>query len=1412
MKGRSPVSSYRLTRSRTNDTTSSTSSRSPDPIKTSYDGLRQPEARQLLREQLSDTFQDSPMKASVPLKERFTRRSSTLDIATSLSAKSSSSTVNSVGPHRASAASEDSQGIDLERAIQLLQELKKTASPDELVALHRALLPTKEIEVVKSPRASSFDERPASAALPAYQRRANLPPGLATRGGVAEDVLRKQEDSSTQKKRSASGRQTHWLQHSVSAHGTTDTPTTHAPSEPISSIAALDLADDTTNPVGARATTPLESPWSHTGNYRSGTLHITNGAASPEPSLRSVYGAMRTETAEPKQKDGYFASSGGRASIDLIEARSSMDVLPRRMSAESLPIRDRILSSSKAQQQRKDRANRLSGMSTSSKESLASQPIAPLHIGTKLSRQSLDRDNVSPVSEAATPRFQQRWSHRASQISAEYTSECELTASPYEEKNAVLNFATRLSTVFDSDGDDEEDGTPAAALSRLTGDPEVLADHAANVAMSMNAIEGEPSTTRFARTHRPPPQKSDSGYASDHALGSMTRIPSREPRRASHEAGATGKTPFLTAPRLHELQESDEQTDMADVKSLYTLEEILNAAQAPPDVSTSPQTAKSKKSLSLLRLHTLKADKRSSLPALASTVAPGSSDSVPTIASAQGSATDADKAQQTLKQQRKLQKAMPASLKKQRKEEMRRLKSAQTTHEVPAVPDDVVGRHAQRLSLEPFGAMSLDPFTTPVDQVTTLPELEHARTEPDPTQAPEVYEPSAVQSAAPNAAKSIEPVPRNRSKSLGRGRRKSIDGNESSPEANRSWVSKLRSKSASRSRAQTPKRSSLDVLVHKTRPSTGGSDPISPGDENVPAWTDFSSVAQSLGSGSYDIATNQTIRATAPAAGATLHQLQSPYLISTGLNKARATKGMDSQAASELARMKSRDFMDKEDQQPARDRPRIAFPKRGKSSNKNGPYRPNVSVEDRFPSWQGKASLREASPQRPQLAHRPHSMYAESIPPMPELPADAAVKAIKADVMVAKKLKDSAGSSPAASARNSQDAQQHSEQAVMTKVTTTTWHANTTHGNTAMETQHITEQIASKPAAVLHVQVRELAGSGSEQSSMVETQEEEQPGSPSHESQHPGWPSWEQQAKAWRQRRESLGAALGRPVDEASVITADSPPVSRKVSAATLLQPEPAISPSIVVSRYITPLGSENAARANMRPRLTDSAVQRANVYRDLIVEDNKENRPAQQDVPRTDSAVTTRSTTSTFVTVKSWDPRPGKPDVPLINSAFSTDSHGTVTTTSSSTLSRNQGRTASGNYIPYSPVHASVAQRSRDLSLARLNGEGGANGNSTLPTNPRKGTGGVYPSHNNTTNYSNNNSTNKLANTSTDSLGDRYSGGLQYGWDRAAGFSGSAGTRHSGGVGEIRRKSVRMSESFGLDLSDVPVFLQRLG
>lgn len=54
--------------------------------------------------------------------------------------------------------------------------------------------------------------------------------------------------------------------------------------------------------------------------------------------------------------------------------------------------------------------------------------------------------------------------------------------------------------------------------------------------------------------------------------------------------------------------------------------------------------------------------------------------------------------------------------------------------------------------------------------------------------------------------------------------------------------------------------------------------------------------------------------------------------------------------------------------------------------------------------------------------------------------------------------------------------------------------------------------------------------------------------------------------------------------------------------------------------------------------------------------------------------------------------------------------------------------------------------------------------------------------------------------------LTGRYAGGLQYGYEPGCGLGGSAGTRSA--KTEASRKSVEVSRGFGLDLSDVPVFV----
>ncbi len=51
-----------------------------------------------------------------------------------------------------------------------------------------------------------------------------------------------------------------------------------------------------------------------------------------------------------------------------------------------------------------------------------------------------------------------------------------------------------------------------------------------------------------------------------------------------------------------------------------------------------------------------------------------------------------------------------------------------------------------------------------------------------------------------------------------------------------------------------------------------------------------------------------------------------------------------------------------------------------------------------------------------------------------------------------------------------------------------------------------------------------------------------------------------------------------------------------------------------------------------------------------------------------------------------------------------------------------------------------------------------------------------------------------------------RYSGGFSYGYEREAGFGGSAGTRSVSGVAGASRKGKELSQGFGVDLSDVPI------
>jgi len=1373
---------YKLMKARTDETTSSASPLSPyfrvddaeQPIRTSFENLNCLEARQVLRQQLTSTFPEAGLQGSskagigknMALKDRIVRRGSSTEIGGNVTAKNSSSTINSVDVKRLSVMPEQTnKAIDIEHAINLLQELKKTASPEDLVALHRALLPTKNVETVTSPIAASFDE-PATFSNPTpYRRGSVIPPGLATRGGFSEDLLRRQGELP-----------------SFTARRTL--------SSSVRNLAALDLADETSNVSSHRSATPSENIYPHMGAYRPGTLRITNGAASPEPSIQTELNSEKVEALNASEDD--FAVSAIRTNIETAPGRSSMDSnMHRRASGDSLRISGRLLSSEQAKQQRKHPLRRLSIHSTPSKESFGQQTSVTANTSTPPSGRSSERDSsISPASESYVPRCQHRWSHRASQISAEYASDCEVPASPFDEKPVPHQFATRLSTVYDSDTDEANDiggGTPEAALAMLNG--------------NMNSNNMDRSTSAHRPQHyndgillgsesqhllRPLPQTIDSGYSSDISFqnAQMEQVGAR-PSFRTYIANDDG---------LVEVQHLERMDPVADdAQSLYTFQEVLSRPDLlsllpEPDRTQVPEIGRPKKSSSLLKLYSQKADRRTSLPPGLSSVAGVSSNTSGTTLSTQSPTAGGNKVDPAGKHPKRLQKPMPKALKEQLREERRKQEMAQGA-ELPTIPQALSTTHARRISglgstVKPEQIGASISSSTPHED---FEEKQSFRLDED---AGENYSFDHGNVKMPSFFK-------RRSKSLARERDCSIlpdtEAENSAQVKHPSSMTNLRSRSHTRGRGKLEKSTSSAFVTDSDNEAVESS-----GEDFVPAYTDIGSVARALGSSSYDISTNLSRRSAGPVPGAVQHQIQSPYMISTGLTKTKVMKGMTPEMASEFARMRSRDFAHP-DMPHLEYRPRMPAPASSTSrcaAIQNGSLQPSVTKDDPAIRQQLNTGVSNII-QTPEMFKR-SSIYAESIPPLPELPADVEAKASKADEMMAKKLKDSARSSPAGSSRNSREVEP--------------WSPAISAKRLAKKQREAVDQVELKALALLHpverasakqnkhadyvsVAIRELSRSNSEESASSvcgEAARWEEPELPSrHSSQHAGWPGWEHQARVWRQHRESLGGNVREPVEDERD-EAESPPDMRQAAK----------SPSIVVSRYITPICADNAAKANIELHPTDRAAQHADEYRALIG-DVKESRSDEHGVPCITSA-TSATSTATLVTVKSWDPRRKNHNISGNNRTLSSPSYQTtVTTRTTAILGRDKGastthaRTVHGRFIPYSPSQAEVAEQSRAENLAGLVSSdkasiasltwmnGSANSSVTSLGTP-------YSSQHK----------------STETLHDRYSGGLDYGWERGAGFTSSAGTRSNGN--EAKRKSVQMGESYGLDLSDVPVFLQR--
>lgn len=1375
---------------------SSSSSKRPSQRETNKNGpknLKQqlqqiPEAtRRLSLETFRRSSSDS---ADMGVKDRYPKAITTAAANSSASTKSASSSLNSPSPlARQLSVVHEAPGMDIASAINLLQELKKTATPEELVALHRALLPQARQGDSGIDGSLPRDEhRPVQ--YPS-QRNSKLPPGLNTRGEPGDDLLKRLGDEVRQPesvRRQDSGVRQSSARRSASVGNATVPEVAH------------NFHDDTAN----RSTTPSDQEYSQTGAYRTGTLRVTNGAASPDPTqmFRQATQLESTSTYDnfsDSPIDPHFTPNGTKPAL----TESFPGVHRLLHSEQRKPSRPLPPPPSDSRRSSDASVNQVPNLDSLVLEATPAEPQEP---------ESNDRaSNESPAFVLARPPFpRQHTNNTDTPPSSNRASLSEDSSSLNGSKTTVAQFASRLSTVFgEPESGEDSPGTPNHAWAKLTGEPRPLGPR-------------EPRSIKSAKSlnsQRPDSASNvDSGYGSSDA--------------SSQNQDSSPKLSQET-PRAHDMVPRDDLTSRqdglaakadGDAGSLYTFSEFISSAKTPSEEifsTTNPANSSGtpsdipKKDLpAFLGLRDKAPSKRMSLPAgnLAS------NDSLTSLTSTNGS-------EKSSKPKRKLRKPMPEPERIRREKSFRvRPTSEIFVNECPLVSDDMNKSLDQRY-FQPSEDQEINRSASETQNYWDDGSRESGRN---------------VKVNAPSGARK-NPFQRNRSASRGRTAnargRETTDDQEGTERGGRFQF--LRSLSRSRSRRR---RASIDSA-----------------DCNTPIRNDFASLASS------DAPSRQDTPRAQPDRGGSRERGTETWRTGPPLKQKSKSMGMTEAMASELARSKSRDVAGHE-RAASHDRPRMATPKKSNAQSHSrspsvGPPKSGRSVEDFVPGWHSKESSPEPASAlpRPDLARRPFSMYADSIPPMPDIPVDVAAKAAKANKMMLKKKKDGvqqsfdlSNESAVQSAQNSAASSPNIgrvKRAVMEREE----QERRLEERMAIDREAETGQHAARTSKSEGRQdaLRELQGLGSEQSSMTGTDSRPstagrgniQQAASSTQEQESEQPSRESQSELWRERRKSLGTYL----PNSSYAFSDD---GSEVCAAP-----PLASPDIVVSRYITPMGNV-AARSYTTPDPTSEAARHADLYRSLLDDDGA--CPSGFDIPRTDSAYSSASSNGTVPKYQdlptAFASRPVRPVQSRTVSGLTAASSAYSSQYTPLPRTRSPGgrvRTPSGNFYAYEPTaHSLQAEQSRAASLGKLHPGGLKQGpNGTL--SPASSTDGLSTIFSDTLTVSSCGGTVRAkpknphqrhrfpdpqpqnfrqqqqqqqqygqrsrsksqprrprpVSSHSSNLADRYSGGLAWEWNRESGFGGSAGTRLTGETG-TRRKGQRLAESFGVDLGDVPIFL----
>lgn len=1122
----------------------------------------------------------------------------------------------------------DPENMDVSTAIALLQELKKKASPEDLVALHKALLPTSIFEPARSIPVTENDETMVS---PLIRRKSLLPAGIATRSASSAESLRRR--SAQERSKASKARD----QYEQSRQPQSDVSNATS-KEQQNKLLSADLFAEIPRIGDTRCTTPSDMEY-QIGSFKQGTLRITNGAVSPDPSIMLKM-SERASSVDLRSVDGYFTADEGRSSIDTF----------RQSSIDNESIRNRATGRRQACRQKNAAKARAQSVPR-----LRSRSSASISADKRLSIDDSETESEAPpVPARKRPPLQSE----VSKVAQDYMSECDLSPGPFTQKpGSIANFEQRLSTVESASEVslvDESTSRREEALRRLTGGP----------ASSAQPYHGSPSTAsaidrplELAPTQSRPElltTKSDSGYSSE-----TSHQPEPEDcPLPGKEVQATSEIGMASSSRSCYTVASDADKSASPLR--------IHAASSPivnDEATLSPHRGKWS-NFAQHAMYLQQPMQRNSMPIM--TRPPGSSSSsVPTIATTQSSPAEGTNIEKIPRQPRRLQKNRASSGPQTHLPLMVQSVTDVRLSALPTVPKEVSINFSRRL--------------------TTTPKMAHLERTYN-----SVEDVSQENLAAQAFEQQVEirfptPNPESPGNEHGRSYSRSIKASmsddkeaETAPLQKKKSFFRLRGRSKSRSKSQSR-------AEHQRK--------VSDDEPALPIFTDFGTVAQSLGGSPYDIATREfpeykSDNITPKGPRAMFH----PHEISTELSRPSSSDGaaeapvvgMSEQAASAFARMRSRERADI-----------VSRDEKSRARSQSRP-RPRQSFEDRAEEEANNVSppataARKSTPND----KRSHHTYTGGL--NDARPYDDEQSPVKTPV------------------RPQQQEQRQSSTSVSPRIRTDDL------GSVAAATP-------PKPRTPQNISAESLVESPAAKS-------------PSHEAMHPGWPGWENQARLWRERRQSLGYSLPKAGSSPHIVSQYKASDS---SAERALAPE---SPSIVISRYVTPTTAENTAHSALAQDLEPEEQKEDGFFPNVHNLNPTDSRPAKDDVPRTDSAI-------------------------------STSSYHTAATSSTKRSSTQPSPHLGDSYHPY--------RQSNSQSFERLI--------ATAAQQPRS-----IPDQDRLR---------KSASKSPDALFDRYSGGLDYGWERGAGFAGSAGTRTS--ESKAKRKSKVLAESFGVDLSDVPVLLMK--